>query len=308
VKEQGKMPEQMADEAAEKQRDRAEEAREVPAENPAADQLAAAAEKQAEAQDQARQAAEQTAKEQQAKMEAAARAEEAEKARQAAEKAPQAEKEVAQSAAEEARRQAEFAAEFAVKEKQGAEEIAKRAIERLASAEEDMNVAQMTAEQAAANNPLAPKPGAIGVKPLPGAIGAKPLPGAIGAKPLPGGSGGGVLGEAKNWLGVPYDYSHSMGMTRKGVDCSAFTAAVYSQFGITLPDSPIGQLGMGAPVSGPAKAGDLVFFDEDGGGAPTHVGIANGDGTLTHSSNFTGEVSVTDMDYLNGYMGARRLL
>ena len=153
-----------------------------------------------------------------------------------------------------------------------------------------MNLARMTAEQAAANNPLAPKPGAIG------------------AKPLPGSSKGGVLGEAQEWLGVPYDYSHSMGMTRKGVDCSAFTAAVFSKFGITLPDSPIGQLGMGAPVSGPAKAGDLVFFDEVGSGAPTHVGIANGDGTLTHSSNFTGEVSVTDMKYINGYMGARRLL
>jgi cell wall-associated NlpC family hydrolase len=117
-----------------------------------------------------------------------------------------------------------------------------------------------------------------------------------------------VLDYAKDWLGVPYDYSHSAGMTRAAVDCSAFTAAVYKKFGITLPDSPGGQLGMGAPVTGPAKAGDLVFFSEDGSGMPTHVGIANGDGTLTHASNFTGEVSVTDMDYLTGYMGARRLI
>lgn len=117
-----------------------------------------------------------------------------------------------------------------------------------------------------------------------------------------------MLGEAKDWLGVPYDYSHMGGMTRAGVDCSAFTAAVFDKFGITLPDSPGGQLGMGAPVSGPPKAGDLVFFSEDGSGAPTHVGISNGDGTLTHASDFTGEVSVTDMDYINGYMGARRLI
>ncbi len=284
------MPEQIVAETAEKQPDMAEEPREVPAQNPAADQLAAAAEKQAEAQDEARQAAEQTAKEKQAKEQAAARAEEAEKARQAAENAPQAEKEAAQSAAEEAGRQADFAAEFAVEEKQGAEEIAKRALDRLTSAEEEMNMARMTAEQAAANNPLTPQPGAIG------------------SKVLPGGTGGGVLGEAQSWLGVPYDYSHSGGMTRNAVDCSAFTAAVYLKFGITLPDSPIGQLGMGVPVTGPAQAGDLVFFSEDGSGVPTHVGIANGDGTLTHSSDFTGEVSVTDMDYINGYMGARRLL
>jgi cell wall-associated NlpC family hydrolase len=97
-------------------------------------------------------------------------------------------------------------------------------------------------------------------------------------------------------------------MTRAGVDCSAFTAAVFKKFGIILPDSPIGQFGMGTPVSGDPKAGDLVFFSEDGSGVPTHVGIANGDGTLTHASNFTGEVSVTPMKYIKGYLGARRLL
>jgi cell wall-associated NlpC family hydrolase len=126
--------------------------------------------------------------------------------------------------------------------------------------------------------------------------------------PISPGAGSGVLGEAKSWLGVPYDYSHSAGQTRAAVDCSAFTAAVYKKFGITLPDSPAGQMGMGTPVSGPPKAGDLVFWSEDGSGVPTHVGIANGDGTTTHSSSFTGEVSVTPMKYINGYLGARRLI
>jgi cell wall-associated NlpC family hydrolase len=169
-------------------------------------------------------------------------------------------------------------------------DTAKQAAQRLTSAEEKSNAAQTAAEQAAANNPLAPKPGVAGTK------------------PLPGGTGGGVLGEAKTWLGVPYDYSHMAGETRAAVDCSAFTAAVFAKFGIMLPDSPAGQLGMGTPVSGEPKAGDLVFFSEDGSGVPTHVGIANGDGTLTHASDFTGEVSVTPMKYINGYMGARRLL
>jgi cell wall-associated NlpC family hydrolase len=126
--------------------------------------------------------------------------------------------------------------------------------------------------------------------------------------PISPGAGGGVLGEAKGWLGVPYDYSHSAGQTRKAVDCSAFTAAVYKKFGIALPDSPAGQMGMGTPVSGTPKAGDLVFWSEDRSGVPTHVGIANGDGTTTHSSSFTGEVSVTPMKYINGYLGARRLI
>jgi peptidoglycan DL-endopeptidase RipA len=108
-------------------------------------------------------------------------------------------------------------------------------------------------------------------------------------------------------LGVPYDYTHMGGISRRGVDCSAFTAAVYREFGITLPDDPAAQYGMGTPVSGPPKAGDLVFFNEHGDGI-SHVGIANGDGTITHASDFTGEVSITDMDYINGYAGARRLL
>jgi cell wall-associated NlpC family hydrolase len=65
---------------------------------------------------------------------------------------------------------------------------------------------------------------------------------------------------------------------------------------------------MGKLVSGPPQAGDLVFFSEDGSGTPTHVGIANGDGTLTHASDYTGEVSVTQMKYIKGYMGAKRFL
>jgi cell wall-associated NlpC family hydrolase len=124
----------------------------------------------------------------------------------------------------------------------------------------------------------------------------------------PKAGGSGVLGEAKSWLGVPYDYSHSAGQTRRAVDCSAFTAAVYKKFGISLPDSPAGQMGMGTPVSGSPRAGDLVFWSEDSSGVPTHVGIANGDGTTTHSSSFTGEVSVTPMKYIKGYLGARRLM
>lgn len=246
--------------------------------NRAAEQLAAAAEEQAKAQDQARQATEQVAAEKAAKEEAAAKAEEAEKAKLAVELAPPAEQEAARTAAEEAARNATLAAEQAAGKKQAAEEAAQQAIEKQNFAVE---LQEAAAQEAAEKGMLNPNLGT---------------------------SGGGVLGEAKTWLGVPYDYSHSAGMTRKAVDCSAFTAAVYQKFGITLPDSPAGQLGMGKPVTGPAKAGDLVFFSEDHSGTPTHVGIANGDGTTTHASSFTGEVSVTPMKYLNGYLGARRLL
>jgi peptidoglycan DL-endopeptidase RipA len=270
--------------------------------NPATEQLTAAAKKRTEAQDGARQAAEQAVKERQAMDEAAEKArqaDEAERARQAAEKAPEqapeqapaAEQEKLRAAAEDARLQANFATEQAGKEKQAAEEIATQAADKLNAADKELADAQNAAGKVTpfALDPLNPSLGSTGM-------------------PISPGAGGGVLGEAKGWLGVPYDYSHSAGQTRKAVDCSAFTAAVYQKFGIALPDSPAGQMGMGTPVSGTPKAGDLVFWSEDGSGVPTHVGIANGDGTTTHSSSFTGEVSVTPMKYINGYLGARRLI
>src|SRR5215211_3253554 len=258
-----------------------EEAGENPEQNPAEEQLAAADEKRTKAQEGARQAAEQVAKEMQAKDEAAAWENEAEKVRQAAEQAPPEEQEKLRDAAKNAKLQANFATEQANKEKQDAEKIATQAADELNTADKEFADAQKAAGKITpfALDPLAPA-----------------------------GTGGGVLVEAKCWLGVPYDYSHSAGQTRRAVDCSAFTAAVYKKFGYVLPDSPAGQMGMGTPVSGTPKAGDLVFWSEDGSGVPTHVGIANGDGTTNHSSSFTGEVSVTPMKYIKGYLGARRLM
>jgi cell wall-associated NlpC family hydrolase/peptidoglycan hydrolase CwlO-like protein len=249
------------------------------AQNPAAEQMAAAAKEQAKAQEQSAKAAEQAATEKEAKENAAMQAEEAKKAKLDVEQLPAAEQEAARAAAQEAERNASIAADKADQQKLAAEDAAKRAMEQKGLAVELEDAA---AQKAAENGML--------------------------TQPKRGTSGSGVLDYAQDWLGVPYDYSHSAGMTRAAVDCSAFTAAVYKKFGITLPDSPIGQWGTGAPVKGSAQAGDLVFFSEDGSGVPTHVGIANGDGTLTHASNFTGEVSVTDMDYIKGFMGARRLI
>ena len=245
--------------------------------NPAAKQLADAAQEQAKAQDQAREATEQVAAEKAAQEEAAAQADEAEKAKLAAQQASGPDQERAQTAAEEAERNAALAAEQADEKKQAAEEAAKKATEKQSFA---MELEDAATQQATEDGILRPSPTSSA-------------------------SGSGVLDEAKEWLGVPYDYTHMGGISRRGVDCSAFTEAVYKEFGITLPDDPAAQYGMGTPVIGEPKAGDLVFFNEHGDGI-SHVGIANGDGTITHASDFTGEVSVTPMKYINGYAGARR--
>ena len=291
IREWDTIKEQVKEGSGENAKKPGEGAGEILNQNPVAEQLDAAAKKRTEAQEEARPVAEQAAREKRAMDEAAALANEAEKARLAAEQAPLAEQEKLRAAAEDARLQANFATEQANQEKLAAEEIATQAADKLNAADKELADAQNAAGKATpfALDPLNPALDSTGM-------------------PISPSAGGGVLGEAKSWLGVPYDYSHSAGQTRAAVDCSAFTAAVYKKFGITLPDSPAGQMGMGTPVSGPPKAGDLVFWSEDGSGVPTHVGIANGDGTTTHSSSFTGEVSVTPMKYINGYLGARRLI
>ncbi len=124
-----------------------------------------------------------------------------------------------------------------------------------------------------------------------------------------GGSGADVVAVAQEHLGTRYVLSPPGPCAAfKAEDCSCFTMLVYAELGVALPDDPNALLGYGTPVSGAPQAGDLLFWSEDGSGYVTHVGIAMGDGTTIHASNYAGEVTITDMDYINGYMGARRML
>ncbi len=92
------------------------------------------------------------------------------------------------------------------------------------------------------------------------------------------GGGDPVVAEAQTWLGVPYVYG---GASRSGVDCSGFTMAVFSAFGVSLPHNAAAQAGSGVPVSSPS-AGDLVLSDYTGTGIG-HAGIATGDGNMINA-------------------------
>jgi cell wall-associated NlpC family hydrolase/peptidoglycan hydrolase CwlO-like protein len=124
--------------------------------------------------------------------------------------------------------------------------------------------------------------------------------------------GGDVLAVAQQHLGTPYVPSPPGPCAAfEAEDCSCFTLLVFQEFGIALPDSPAGQMGYGTPVSGAPQAGDLLFWSEDGSGYITHVGIAMGDGTTIHASTDLygeGVVTITNINHINGYVGARRLL
>jgi len=114
-----------------------------------------------------------------------------------------------------------------------------------------------------------------------------------------------VVNEARKWIGVRYRLG---GETRRGVDCSGLTMQVYKKFRISLPHWDDKQYRMGTKVpKGQEKPGDLVFFDEHGRNI-SHVGIYAGNGKIVHASDYYNRVVESQMRYIKGYVGARRLL
>jgi cell wall-associated NlpC family hydrolase len=114
--------------------------------------------------------------------------------------------------------------------------------------------------------------------------------------------GGGVVGIAMQYLGVPYVWG---GASPSGFDCSGFTMYVYAQVGVSLPHNAAMQYGLGSAVSRENLApGDLVFFNGLG-----HVGLYIGGGQFIHAPH-TGDVvkisSLSESWYASTYVGARR--
>ncbi|THF84836.1 LysM peptidoglycan-binding domain-containing protein [Deinococcus sp. KSM4-11] len=118
------------------------------------------------------------------------------------------------------------------------------------------------------------------------------------------------LSAALSLLGTPYVYG---GASRSGTDCSGLVVQVFTPLGMNLPRTSAAQALVGDPVeSGQWQPGDLVFFDTDGQGHVSHVGIYLGDDAFVDANTYQGKVVV---DHLLGdrywaarYMGARRVL
>jgi peptidoglycan DL-endopeptidase RipA len=289
----------------------------------------------------AEQAAEQAAAERQAARKAAAerraaRQEAQRQAELAAERAAerQAAREEAERQAELAARQAEIeeaAAEQAAAERKAARLAAKRRAERLAEQQAEERAAASASASAAAERRTEERASASasasasapstnnsrrgGDGDWGGSAGASSASATASASASGSRGGGGVsalggdvLAVADDHLGTPYVFSPpGPCVAFEAEDCSCFTMLVFQEFGIALPDSPGGQMGYGTPVYGAPQAGDLLFWSEDGSGYITHVGIAMGDGTTIHAQVHN-EVTITSINYVNGYVGARRLL
>lgn len=101
----------------------------------------------------------------------------------------------------------------------------------------------------------------------------------------------GILNEAETYLGTPYRYG---GMTRNGIDCSAFVLSVFgAAAGMSLPRVAAAQAEEGEAVEKEdLQKGDLVFFSH-GKGKISHVGIVeevtpDGEVKFIHASTSKG--------------------
>lgn len=122
-----------------------------------------------------------------------------------------------------------------------------------------------------------------------------------------------ILTEAESYLGTPYRYG---GMTRKGIDCSAFVLSVFgATAGMNLPRVAASQAQEGEKVDkSDLQKGDLVFFSH-GKGRISHVGIvesvsAEGDIKFIHAATSRGVMisSLADSYWGPRFRFAKRVL
>lgn len=118
-----------------------------------------------------------------------------------------------------------------------------------------------------------------------------------------------MLMEIIKYLDTPYKYG---GNTKEGIDCSAFTKAVYEKsISVELERSAREQYHEGEEISSEdnLQFGDLVFFNTRRGVKPGHVGIYLGDHLFAHASSKNGVIvsSLDEAYYSKRYMGGRRI-
>lgn len=112
-----------------------------------------------------------------------------------------------------------------------------------------------------------------------------------------------LAGFIKSWLGVPYQYG---GTTMQGIDCSAFTKALYAVvYHISLLRTAFEQFSASMPIYDPEnlKEGDLVFFKIHSS-VISHVGVYLSNGYFVQASTHGVIISNLDDDYWKKYFFA----
>src|SRR5215217_7121538 len=123
-----------------------------------------------------------------------------------------------------------------------------------------------------------------------------------------------IIRYGRTHIGTPYYHSPPDACwAYEKEDCSCFTRLVYEHFGKELPDDPIQQYWHKDRKwisKDNLQRGDLVFFKENGPDKPiTHVAMYSGNGYVLHASSYYAYQKVVEskMEYIEGYVGARRI-
>ncbi len=118
-----------------------------------------------------------------------------------------------------------------------------------------------------------------------------------------------LLNTALDLLGIPYKFG---GVTKKGLDCSAFTRYIYYQVaGIVLPRTAREQITHGKVIKkiSDLQFGDLIYFHTYSKTFASHVGIYLNDGLFVHAGTRYGVAiaSINSAFYTKRFIGGRRL-
>ena len=113
-----------------------------------------------------------------------------------------------------------------------------------------------------------------------------------------------VVNFALQFVGNPYVYGGNS--LTNGTDCSGFTQAVFSNFGISIPRTAPGQGSVGSyvPLEN-IQTGDIVLYGYNG--SITHAALYIGNGQVVHALNPSQGIAVTSL-YLEPIVTVRRVL
>lgn len=118
-----------------------------------------------------------------------------------------------------------------------------------------------------------------------------------------------IIAYLKQFVGTPYVWGGND--LKKGVDCSGLMQQGLKHFGIDIPRTTYDQVNAGTPVGIKGlRPGDLVFFDTNGKGQPSHVGMYIGGGKMIDAPRPGKSVEIVDMThgyYMDHFLGGRRL-
>ncbi len=181
------------------------------------------------------------------------------KAEEAKKQAEEAKKAAAQAKSDAAKKKAQEAAEAAQKQAEAAAQAAadaQTAADQAAAAQEESGSSSSGSSQSADGQSL----------------------------------GSQVVSYATQFIGNPYVWGGSS--LTNGTDCSGFTMAVYSHFGVSLPHYDAAQRACGTAVNSLAEAmpGDIICYSG-------HVGIYIGNGQIVHASNPSVGITISSATY-----------